>query len=245
MIGLVVIFGVLTTCSANSYIEREFLQIRATLNRQEREIKELRGENRVLRADMDKLNAEIQRLTNGQDTSPRHYDEIRENNNSEEEIIQSKQLNTITESDVKRIRHTRISPEPVAFYAYMSNNEPSPSVHHSLIFDVAKTNLGGGYNEYSGMFTAPSSGAYVFTWTIYTGNHGATKFAIYVNHDVVDSTFGETDDDLGDYDSDSGSIVVSLNVRDNVYIRSAITCTTQVISNSVYARTSFAGWKLN
>ncbi|XP_048736469.2 uncharacterized protein LOC125651760 [Ostrea edulis] len=244
MIGLVVFFGALTTCSANSYVEREFLHIRATLNRQEREIKELRSENRVLRADMDNLNAEIERLRNGLNSSPCHDDEIRQNNNSEDETIQSKQLNMMSESGVERIRHTRISPEPVAFYAYMSSNEPNPSLHRSLIFDVVKTNLGGGYNKYSGMFTAPSPGVYVLTWTIYTGNHGITEFEIYINHDVVDGTFGETDDNQNYFDSDSGTMAVWLNAHDNVYIRSTILCTTYVASE-VHARTSFAGWKLN
>jgi hypothetical protein len=125
----------------------------------------------------------------------------------------------------------------------MSHDEPKPSLHHSLIFDVVKTNLGGGYDEYSGTFTTPSSGVYVFTWTIYTGFQGETSFQIYVNHDVVGGTFGDTDA-IHDLDSDSGTVVVSLNARDHVYIRSAMTCITDVLS-SERLRTSFAGWKLN
>jgi hypothetical protein len=207
------------------------------------EIKELRSENQVLRADVDRLNFEVERLRNGVNTASSCNDEIPGNDNSEEETIQNKERNAISESDVNQIRQ-RISPEPIAFYAYMSKNEVNPSNHHSLIFDVVKTNLGGGYNEYSGMFTAPSAGVYVFTWTIYSGTHGETAFQIYVNHDVVDSTWGETDG-VNNYDSDSGTMVVSLNAHDNVYMRSAMTCTTSIISMSYHTRTSFAGWKLN
>jgi peptidoglycan hydrolase CwlO-like protein len=76
MIGLVVIFGVLTACSADDYVERELLQIRATLHRQEMEIKELRSENRVLRTDVDRLNVEIERLRNGPDNAPGYNDDI-------------------------------------------------------------------------------------------------------------------------------------------------------------------------
>ena len=53
-----------------------------------------------------------------------------------------------------------------------------------VIFDVVKTNVGGEYDE----FTAPSPGVYVFTWIIYTGNYGQSRFHIYVNHDVFDTT---------------------------------------------------------
>lgn len=126
----------------------------------------------------------------------------------------------------------------------MSSAEPNPSIHLTLISDEVKTNVGGGYNEFSGTFTAPSSGLYVFTWTIYTGSHGITGFHIYVNHDVFGATFGETDNNQDDFDSDSGSIVVSLNANDNVYIRSARDCSTYVISDKG-ARTTFAGWRLN
>lgn len=94
------------------------------------------------------------------------------------------------------------------------------------------------------MFSAPSSGLYVFTWTIYTGNHGQTGFYIYVNHEVLGATWGETDGVARDFDSDSGSMVVSLNANDNVYIRSARACSTYVVSDEG-ARTSFAGWRLN
>jgi hypothetical protein len=228
-------------CSADSYVETELLQIRAILHRQEMEIQELRSENRALRADVDKLNVEIKRLSNGLDMLPGHFDEI-QGNNSEEEAIENKEHMKL-ESDMNRKRQTRTSSEPVAFYAYMSHNEPSPSYHHSLIFDVVKTNLGGGYNEYSGIFTAPSAGVYVFTWTIYTGDSGKTQFQIFVNHDLVDGTWGETDE-AADYDSDSGTMVVSLNAHDNVYIRSSMACTADIISGPG-DRTSFAGWKLN
>ena len=71
------------------------------------------------------------------------------------------------------------------------------------------------------MFMALSSGVHVFTWTIYSGDHGQTDFYVYVNHDIFDATLGDTDNTLHDYDSDSGTMVVSLNGHDNVYMRSA------------------------
>lgn len=90
----------------------------------------------------------------------------------------------------------------------------------------------------------PSPGVYVFTWIIYTGNYGQTRFHIYVNHDVFDTTYSETVNNHSDYDSDSGSMAVSLKARDHVYFRSAMACTTFVHSNNIFARSTFAGWKL-
>lgn len=134
---------------------------------------------------------------------------------------------------------------PVAFYAYMSTSENAPSNHHTLIFDVIKTNIGGGYNKHSGMFSAPVAGVYVLTWTIYSGDNGKTAFGIFVNDDMVCSTFGETNDVDYDYDSDTGVIVVSLNQYDDVFIRSIMTCSTDIVSFAWNTRTTFAGWKLD
>lgn len=226
MIGIAVILGTITLCLANVDVDNELMEIRTILIRQEKEIKALRNENCVLRADIKKMAVEIDNLKNTDRIS---------------------RAQVALKAEIERPRNKRLSPEPasaVAFYAYMSASEPNPSLHHALIFNVVKTNVGGGYNQFSGMFSAPSSGLYVFTWTIYTGNHGQTGFSIYVNHDVVGATFGETDNNQNDFDSDSGSMVVSLNAHDNVYIRSSMACSTNVISD-VSRRTTFAGWKLN
>lgn len=139
----------------------------------------------------------------------------------------------------------RLLSTPVAFYAYMSATESLPSIHHILVFNAIKTNIGEGYNKHSGMFTAPAAGVYVLTCTIYSGDHGATAFGIFVNDGMVGSTFGETDDVGGDYDSETAIVVVSLNQNDDVYIRSTIRCTTNIESIAHDTRTSFAGWKLD
>lgn len=252
MIKIAIILGTFFLCHAYVDVENEFIEVRTILMRQEREIKLLRNENRVLRADVKKMAVEIDNLKNRDTHMPKNSEEftISQNDSIKEDNSSNKLITKITteivspKTDMKHSRNPRLSPELVGFYAYMSNAEPSPSVHHTLIFDEVKTNAGGGYNQFSGMFTAPSSGLYVFTWTIYTGNHGQTGFYIYVNHEVLGATWGETDGVARDFDSDSGSIVVSLNANDNVYIRSARACSTYVVSDEG-ARTSFAGWRLN
>lgn len=112
-----------------------------------------------------------------------------------------------------------------------------------LISDDIKSTVGDGYNQFSGMFPAPNGGLQVFTLTIYTGNHGDTDFYIYVNYDVLEGTFAATDNNQNDFESDSGSMVVSLNAY-NVNTRSSMACNTYIISD-MKRRTSFPGWRLN
>ena len=133
--------------------------------------------------------------------------------------------------------------EPVAFYAYMSKPEPAPSYHHTLIFDVAKTNLGNGYSKHSGTFVAPSAGVYVFTWTINSGVHGSHAINLMVNSAVAGGTLTDTQD-TNDYDSDSNTAVLVLNQGDNVNLRTTQPSDRTVINADNHAFTSFCGWKL-
>jgi hypothetical protein len=133
--------------------------------------------------------------------------------------------------------------EPVAFYAYLSKSEPAPSIHHTLIFDVVKTNLGNGYNKYSGTFVAPTAGAYVFTWTINANPHGAHWINLLVNNAVVGGTLTDTQD-ANDFDSDSSTVVVALDQGDSVNLRSAQASDRAAIYADSEAFTCFSGWRI-
>ena len=253
MFGIAVFWGVVVLCAASLDLENELKEIRTILARQEREIqnlqsenRDLRSENRVLQADMRRMVTEIENLKTDNFLRTElmsQNEELRENNRNE--VLKSRILNTEADkkSKIERPRTIRLALEPLAFYAYMENNEHNPSNHHPIIFNHVQTNEGHGYNELSGVFTAPNPGVYFFTWTIYSGGHGVTRFHIYVNNGVLGYTFGNTDG-TDNYDSNSGSMVVRLNTHDSVYIRSGMDCTTSIISNSYYGRSTFAGWKL-
>lgn len=131
MIGIAVILGTITLCLANVDVDNELMEIRTILIRQEKEIKALRNENCVLRADIKKMAVEIDNLKN---------------------IDRISRAQVALKAEIERPRNKRLSPEPasaVAFYAYMSASEPNPSLHHALIFNVVKTNVGGGYNQFN------------------------------------------------------------------------------------------------
>lgn len=73
--------------------------------------------------------------------------------------------------------------EKVAFFAYMNWDQETPSRRHILIFDVVRTNLGDHF-KFSGIFNAPQSRTYVFTWEGYCFVKGYTSFQIVVNANV-------------------------------------------------------------
>lgn len=132
-----------------------------------------------------------------------------------------------------------------AFCAYMSTTEHSPSLHHVLVFDDVRTNIGSAFNRISGMFTAPIDGVYVFTWTIFSDIHSYVFSQIVVNTEAFTSmvTDGE---EVGDYHSSTGVVVVSLKCGDVVYIRTHPTHLSHgnIHSDRFNGSPSFSGWKL-
>ena len=252
MFNIAVFWGVVVLCVASLDVENELKEIRTILVRQEREIQELRGENKVLTGENKELRSEnrVFKSENGVFRADvrRMATEIEKIKNDfarTEIVLNSTSLNieAMKSFNMERHRVTRLASEPVGFYAYMGSDESDPSNHHAIIFDRVVTNEGHGYNKFSGLFTSPSPGLYFFSWTIYSGGHGQTKFNIYVNYSSVDYTFSDTAG-TGKYDSHSGSMVVKLQTGDSVYIRSGMDCTTSIISNSAYGYSTFAGGKL-
>lgn len=134
----------------------------------------------------------------------------------------------------------------VAFYAYMSHTESNPGPHHTIIFDVPVTNLGNGYNHFSGIFTVPTSGVYVFSWTIVDSPEGYVFSELVVDADVVGCILTQT---LTDRDrlSTTGLVVKEVREGDVVYVRTSTTGGIQgnIESLAPAQRTSFSGWKLS
>lgn len=124
----------------------------------------------------------------------------------------------------------------------MSASEKSPSTHHTLVFDVAKTNVGNGYNHFTGVFTAPRDGIYVFVWVIrmHVAEHSTE---LMIDSDVYGATFlrAKSNDD----GSVSGTVVAEVSSGQSVYVRihSTYAGDGDVLSN-VHGQPSFSGWLL-
>jgi len=125
----------------------------------------------------------------------------------------------------------------------MSSDEINPSKHHTLVFDVVKTNAGNGYSKYTGLFTAPISGLYVFTSSLTMDGVGAfASYNIIKNADIGGTFFVDAEDN-SEYHSSSIIVVLSLNAGDVLFVRTSSTYTPHgnVVSNGD-ARSSVAGW---
>lgn len=166
MIGISVILGTITICYANVDVENKLMEIRTILNRQEKEITALRNENRVLRTDIKELAVESDNLKNT--TSLKKKDSIKGNNFSTKLKTRISRAEVALKARIERPRNKRLSStqaRAIALYTYMSANEPNPSLHHALIFDAVKTNVGGGYNQFSGTFSTPTTGLHRRSWS--------------------------------------------------------------------------------
>ena len=101
---------------------------------------------------------------------------------------------------------------PVAFTAELSDDTTTTGIT-TLVNEVVITTIGGGYDNTTGVFTAPVSGVYVFMATATPGQDGETlQVAIMCKDAIIAFMFAK------DRNSCSCHAVVRLAVGDQVYL---------------------------
>ncbi|XP_056003348.1 uncharacterized protein LOC125662766 isoform X2 [Ostrea edulis] len=132
----------------------------------------------------------------------------------------------------------------VAFHAYLSKDSTGPlSAHHILKFDSISLNKGHGYNAYDGIFIAPTSGTYVFTWSIMSDVQGNVFSQLMKNSDIIGTRYADSATSTV-WDFATGIVVVGVNQGDHVYVWLGRESVGKVLS-VLYSRTTFSGWILN
>ena len=63
----------------------------------------------------------------------------------------------------------------------MTKNEHNTGPHHTLMFVSMETNVENGYNNNTGIFTAPEPGVYLIFYTIFPSTYLHAGFEIVVN----------------------------------------------------------------
>ncbi|XP_062566866.1 complement C1q-like protein 4, partial [Saccostrea cucullata] len=81
---------------------------------------------------------------------------------------------------IRRFLSPGLAEGHVAFYAYISKDFGGVGVDHVFLYDTVVTNYGNAYSQHSGAFTAPTTGVYAFSYTIYaSGEHVAGESGDY------------------------------------------------------------------
>ena len=126
----------------------------------------------------------------------------------------------------------------------MSHSEHTIGHHQTFVFGHVVTNVGGNYNRHSGIFTSPSQGVYILSWTLFCETGSYFFFEVVVNSDPVGALFCGAEGATNTRHI-TGVVVVYINQGDIVYIRTHPTHSNNrgVNSGSNY-RSSFNGWKL-
>ena len=124
----------------------------------------------------------------------------------------------------------------------MTTHKPSPGNLNTLVFDAIFTNEGNGYNHHMGVFIAPKSALYVFTWTIRANGGAYFNTQLLVNVLVYGSMYTI---DLYYSNSNSATAVVRVAAGIAVYVRTGPTSNSGDIHSSFEGYSTFSGWSID
>lgn len=116
-------------------------------------------------------------------------------------------------------------------------------MHHILQFDVVPLNKGNHYSAFDGIFIVPTSGTYVFTWSIMSDVHGSVHTELMRNAEINGTRYADSATSTV-WDFATGIVVVDVGHGDHVYVRLGVNSKGLVRSISA-SRTTFSGWLLS
>ena len=131
----------------------------------------------------------------------------------------------------------------VAFYAYSTHTFTSPSNLFVLTFDNVITNVGNGYHHHSGLFIAPRTGLYVFTWSFRIQNDAYISTELVVNESAKSAVYFDANPGIGG--NKAGTVVTHVNQGDDVFVRVTQNNNLGNIISDRIGRTYFGGWMIS
>ncbi|KAL4225811.1 Complement C1q-like protein 4 [Mactra antiquata] len=103
----------------------------------------------------------------------------------------------------------------VAFFSKLANHIKNPGAHQQIVFEQVVTNVGNGYNNFSGDFRAPVRGVYVFSTTIMADTRAYTyHFQYMLNGSAISNIY------IDNGGTASQEVVLDLQQGDTVAIHS-------------------------
>lgn len=108
----------------------------------------------------------------------------------------------------------------MAFTAQLTHPITNLGSDQAIIFDQKITDFGNNYDNSDGIFTAPVSGYYVFTWTFgVIGDQNLATALVVHGRKISYSVNNGADNDGGQV---SNTVVVQVNKNDHVMIQTAM-----------------------
>ncbi|XP_060555142.1 complement C1q-like protein 4 isoform X2 [Ruditapes philippinarum] len=129
----------------------------------------------------------------------------------------------------------------VAFYAYLGGKR-CYAMHKVFIFDTVETNVGNGYNSHDGIFDAPITGVYVFTYTVTPDFHNFIYAELIVDGVIRDVIIADSQE-IHDIHPATATAVVHVTAGQHVCVRKGTNSKCNILSNNI-SKTTFAGWLL-
>ena len=131
----------------------------------------------------------------------------------------------------------------VAFSAYLSMSSHYVS-GHTVKYDQVLTNYGNGYNKYTGVFSAPTTGVYLLTFSIATvqGNSHIRVKLVYNNSNIADASADPGH--ASHVDMGGNTVIVDLTAGQSVWLEVYDSANGQMASSSRDRYATFSGVKL-
>jgi len=115
----------------------------------------------------------------------------------------------------------------VSFHASLLLDITGTTYDQTILFSHVDTNLGGGYNATTGVFTAPVAGQYQFslTFMLYQMSSSYSYFGeldVLKNGNMIIRVHANINQQASHVDSASGATVMGLNKGDKVSVVAAV-----------------------